>query len=205
MNFFHKIPIFFFSLLCPVKFYGKDNIPKGKAVLISNHIHALDCGFIARIYNKDIYFLSKKELFERKIVGKILKSYGAIPVDRDNPDMQSMLACLRVLKDGHKLVIFPEGTRNKSGTTVIQPIMGGAMIFAIKAKSPIVPIIISGKPKIFRKTHIIIGESFELSEFYGVKIDDEVIANLEKTVKEKMVLLQQMLFEKKKSKKDKNK
>ena len=102
MNFFHKIPLAVFRLLYPARFYGKENIPKGRAVIISNHLHALDCGFIARIYNKDIYFLAKNELFKNKFIAKIIKSYGAVPVDRKNPDMQSMLTCMRILKDGHK-------------------------------------------------------------------------------------------------------
>ena len=108
---------------------------------------------------------------------------------------------MRVLKDGHKLVVFPEGTRNKTGTTDIQPIMGGAMIFAIKAKSPIVPIIISGKPKIFRRTYVMVGKPFELSEFYDKKLTDEVLGELEVVVRGKMIAIQQELFSIIKSKK----
>ena len=203
MNFFHKIPVFLFGLLYPYKIYGKKNVPEGKAVLVSNHFHVVDCGYIAKIYSKDVYFLAKKELFKNKFFGKIIKSYGAIPVDRENPDMQTMLTSLRVLKDGHKLVIFAEGTRNKSGTNEIQPLKGGAMVFAVKAKSPIVPIVISRKPKIFRKTHIMVGEPFELDEYYGAKINEETLVELETFVHGKMKELQKTLFEtinKKKSK-----
>jgi 1-acyl-sn-glycerol-3-phosphate acyltransferase len=164
-------------------------------VLVSNHFHVVDCGYIAKIYNKDVYFLAKKELFKNKLFGKILKSYGAIPVDRENPDMQTMLTSLRVLKDGHKLVVFAEGTRNKSGTNEIQPLKGGAMVFAVKSKSPIVPIVISRKPKIFRKTHIIVGEPFELEQYYGAKMTEETVNELESVVYGKMVELQSSLFQ----------
>ena len=205
MNFFHKIPLAVFRLLYPAKFYGKENIPQGKVVIIANHFHAVDCGFIARVYNKDIYFLAKKELFENKFFGKIIKSFGAIPVDRKNPDMQSMLTCMRILKDEHKLVVFPEGTRNKTGTTELQPIMGGAMIFAVKAKSPIVPIIINNKPRIFRKTFVMIGKPFELDEFYGKKLTEETISELEVFVTAKMKELQQELFATIKKRKEKSK
>jgi len=206
MNFFHKIPVYLFGILFPYKIYGKENVPDGKAVLVSNHFHVVDCGYIAKIYSKDVYFLAKKELFKNKFFGKILKSYGAISVDRENPDMQTMLTSLRVLKEGHKLVVFAEGTRNKSGTNELQPLKGGAMVFAVKAKSPIVPIIISRKPKIFRKTHIIVGKPFELDEYYGTKINEETVNKLESCVYEKMVELQKELFDKiNKKKKDKTK
>ena len=65
MNFFQKIPIFFFSLLYPIKVYGKENIPQGGAVLVCNHFRAIDCGFIARICDKDIKYLAKKEIFKK--------------------------------------------------------------------------------------------------------------------------------------------
>lgn len=195
MNFFHRIPIFFFNILCPLRIYGKENIPDGKAVIVSNHFHACDCGFVAELYPKDIYFLAKKEIFKNKLVSAIVKSYGGIPIDRDNPDMASLINAIRVLKDGHKLVLFPEGTRNKTGTTELQPIKGGAMVLAVKAKSKIVPVMMDKKLKIFRRTNIIVGKPFELDEFYGVKLTDEKISEMEKIVYEKMVEQQRILFE----------
>ena len=201
MNFFHKIPIFFFSLLYPLKVYGKENIPDGGCVMVSNHFRAIDCGFIARVYNKDIKFLAKEELFKNKLIAKIIKSYGAIPIDRENPDMKSLLQAIKTIKNGHKLFLFPEGTRNRTGTTKLQEIKGGAAVFAVKAKCPIVPIIIDKKAKIFRKTHLIIGKSFELSEFYDKKFSDEDINLMGKIIKEKMIAEQDKLFEIIKSKK----
>jgi len=104
MNFFQKIPIFFFSMLYPMKVYGKENIPEGGAVLVSNHFRAIDCGFIARICDKDIKYLAKKEIFKNKLISKIVKSYGAIPIDRDNPDMKSLLEAIKEIKKGNKSI-----------------------------------------------------------------------------------------------------
>ena len=67
MNFLHKIPIFFWSIFYPIKIYGKENIPSGGAILVCNHFRAMDCGFVARAYDKDIKFLAKKEIFKNKI------------------------------------------------------------------------------------------------------------------------------------------
>ena len=173
--------------------------------MVCNHFRAIDCGFIARVYNKDIKFLAKEELFKNKLIAKIIKSYGAIPIDRENPDMKSLLQAIKTIKSGHKLFLFPEGTRNKTGTTELQEIKGGAAVFAVKAKCPIVPIIIDKKAKIFRKTHLIIGKPFELSEFYDKKFSDEDINLMGKIIKEKMIAEQDKLFEIIKNKKQKNK
>ena len=206
MNFLHKIPIFFFSLVYPCKIYGRENIPKKgePAVLVCNHFRAIDCGFIARAYGKDLKILAKKELFKNKFFSKILISYGAIPVDRDKPDLKSMLASSKALKEGHKLAIFPEGTRNTVNDE-LQELKGGSAFFAVKAKCPIVPMMLSGKAKPFRKTHLIIGKPFELTEYYDTKITPELTVKMDGVVRDKMLEQQTILKELlEKKKKDKN-
>lgn len=193
MNFLHKIPIFFFSLLYPIKVYGKENIPKGGAVIACNHFRAIDCGFIARIFKGDTKYLAKQELFSNKLFAKIIKSYGAIPIDRDNPDMKSLLQAMKEIKSGNKLCIFPEGKRNTSGTNELQEIKSGAVVFSVKSKSPIIPVMIFSKSKILRKTHIIIGKPFEFSEYYGKKLTEEDIDAMAKILVEKMIEQQDVL------------
>ncbi len=187
MKFLLRIPIFFFSLFYPMKVYGKENIPEGGAVLVSNHFRAIDCGFIKRIYYKNIKFLAKKEVFKNKLIGKIAKAYGGIPIDRENPDMKSLLEAIKEIKKGHKLCIFPEGTRNISGTNELQEIKGGSAVFSVKAKCPIVPIMILNKSKIFRRTKIIIGKPFELTEYYGKKLTEKEISEMDNIIREKMI------------------
>ena len=193
MNFFQKIPVFFFSLLYPIKVYGKENIPQGGAVIVCNHFRAIDCGFIARICDKDIKYLAKKELFKNKLLSKIIKSYGAIPIDRENPEMKSLLEAIKEIKKGNKLCIFPEGKRNVTGTSDLQEIKGGSVVFSVKAKCPIVPIMMLKKAKMFSRTKIIIGKPFELSEYYGKKLSEEDINALGQIVREKMIEQQNFL------------
>ena len=64
MNFIQKIPVYVFSLLYPIKVYGKENIPQGGAVFSCNHFRAIDCGFIALISSKKTKYLAKKEIFK---------------------------------------------------------------------------------------------------------------------------------------------
>ena len=208
MNRLYRIPLFLLNRLYPSKTHNKENFPQGKAVIVSNHLHAIDCVYIAKIYNRDIYFLAKQELFKKKFISKLLKSLGGVPIDRDNPDMRTLMSAIKMLKEGHKLVIFPEGTRNKTGTTELQPIKGGAMVFAVKSKSPIVPIMVDRKARLFRRSHVIVGEPFELSEFYDRKLTDQDMEAMNEIVAEKMreqqELLNKILQEKKKGKKNEN-
>lgn len=203
MNFIKRIPVFFFSLLYPLKVYGKENVPEGGAVFVCNHFRAIDPGYIVRAYKGDVKFLAKKELFKNKLFTKILNAYGAIPIDRDKPDMKSILVAIKTIKEGKKLCIFPEGTRNKSGTNELQEIKGGAVVFAIKAKCPIVPIMFLKKGKIFRRARLIIGKPFFLDDFYGKKLDEEEVEKLDKFVREKMIE-QQIILTKKVTKKNDN-
>ena len=188
MTLFEKICLNTFLLFHPYKFYGKENIPEGACVIVCNHFQWSDCGFIAKAYPKDIYFLAKKEIFKNKILAKIVKSFGGIPIDRENPELKSMLESLRVLKNGHKLTIFPEGTRNITGTNELQPTKTGSAIFAVKAKCPIVPMMFYKKSKIFKRTHLIIGKPFELSEFYDKRdFTKEELDAMNEKMREKMI------------------
>ena len=195
MNNFHRFLLGIANVIFPSKIYNKENIPEGSAVIICNHFSIADVVYIAKIYNKDIGFLGKEEVFKKKLVGKLLKSCGGIPINRDNPDIKSMLSAIKLLKNGHKLAIFPEGTRNKLGYGRPLPIKGGSAVFAVKAKCPIVPIMMMKKAKIFRKNHIFIGEPFELSQFYGVKITDKEIEEMDNITMSKMIETQDKLID----------
>ena len=187
MKCFQKFLLNLSKVVYPSAVYGKENIPEGGALIVSNHLSDLDSVYIRRLFKGDgVYFLAKTELFKNKLYGKLLASYGAIPVDRDNPDIKTLLSAVNVLRRNDKLVIFPEGTRNRTGKTWLLPFKGGSFVLAAKSKKPIVPVVILKKAKIFGKTPIIIGEPFELSDFYGKKLTDEDIAAMAKIVANKL-------------------
>ncbi len=181
--------------LYPCKFYGKDNLPEGGAVIVSNHFSAFEAFQYLNISKRRPFFLAKKEICNSKFKNWLFTSYGAIPIDRNKPDMKAMLNAMRVLKEGEKLVIFPEGTRNKSGTNDLQEIKGGACVFAVRTKTPIVPAMLLKKPTFLRKTKIIIGKPFELDQFYNKKLTDEDIVEMDKIVRDKMIAEHEKLKE----------
>ena len=195
MNFFQKTLVKIASVFYPIKFHGVENVCDSNTLICCNHLSMIDVLYLARIFDKDTNFLAKKEVVENKIFGRFLRNFGAIPIDRENVDIRSILTIVKVLKNGKNLVIFPEGTRNKTGGTELLPFKGGSMVFAVKTKKPILPIIIYKKARIFRKNHLIIGKPFYLEEFYGKELDDQTIFYMEESVRNKMVELQAQLQE----------
>ena len=188
--FFHICRFLFWlplSILYPTKIVGRKNLPKGRAILTANHTSALDIVLILAHTFEKKYTLAKKELFKNKLVGAILRSYGGISIDRGNNDIGAIKKALKVLKNNKKLIIFPEGTRNKNeDTSELMEVKLGTAMIAIKSKSPIVPVWISRRPKLFRMTKVIIGEPFELSEFYDQRLNNEILEKATETVAEKI-------------------
>lgn len=184
----------FFQILCtlpirlffPTKFIGKKNLPKGACIISSNHTSNLDAPLLAVHTWEKKYYLAKKELFNTKIKNWFISGIGGIKIDRQSNDVGAIKNCLRVLKDGKKLVIFPEGTRNNNENMEMGEVKHGVAMFATKAKVPIVPMFIMKKPKIFRRNKVFIGQPFELDSFYGRKLSSEDINQASEIVAQKM-------------------
>ena len=163
-------------LLYPTLFLGKKNIPKGAAILVSNHLSNTDPAILAISTLRSSKVLGKKELFKNKFFGFVLKSIGIIPVDRSKTDLTAIKLSLKYLKRGKLLTIFPEGTRNRTESD-LSALKSGSCMLAIKAKCPIVPVWIQKKPRLFHLNRIRFGKAFTLEQFYDKKLDKE---NLDK-------------------------
>lgn len=178
------IPI---SIFHPTKIYGKKNIPKGRAILSCNHRSNWDIVLYYLNTNKRLKILAKKELFKNKPFGWLLKCFGGVPIEREANDINAIKECMRILKKEQKLCIFPEGTRLKDDSQILGEIKGGISLLSIKTKTPIVPIWIESRPKNFHKSVYHIGKPFELSQFYGCKLDEKTLTEADKIVRDKML------------------
>ena len=185
----------------PTKFIGKENIPKGPCIIASNHTSNLDAVLLAVHTWEKKFYLAKKELFKNKLFGSFLKTVGAIEIDRQSTDVGAIKNCMRVLKNGKKLVIFPEGTRNHNDDMQLGQVKHGVSMFAIKAKVPIVPMFIAKQPRFWRKNKVVIGQPFLLEEFYGKKLDNETLTQASDIVTAKMNELRESQLNEKKKKK----
>ncbi len=192
--FYHFIQSLIFlpmKLIYPSKVYDKKNLPKGRAVLTPNHTSNIDSLLLVTDMWEKKYFLAKEELFKPKIKGQVLKTMGAIKIARNNADLGAIKKSLEVLKKGKKLIIFPEGTRSKSDEMELRGVKNGAAMIAIKSKSPVVPVWFCSRPHAFKKTRIVIGKPFELSQFYSQRLNEQVLDSASKIISEKIENLKQ--------------
>lgn len=126
------------------------NIPSsGPAILAGNHKKAVDPALVVISTKRMVRFLAKKELHQGWTRG-FFKTMGTIPVDRSKKDVNATDFAIKSLQNGDLISIFPEGTRNKT-KEVLLPFKFGAVSFAKKTNSPIIPFAITGEYKVFRK------------------------------------------------------
>jgi len=176
-------------------FQGVENLPReGGAVLCMNHIGYLDfavVGTAALPTKRLIRFMAKKEIFNHKIAGPLMRGMKHISVDRESGS-SSFVAALRALRAGELVGIFPEGTTSRSFE--VEDLKSGAVRLSMGAGVPIIPVAIWGTQRIFTKKrkpdfkrrkhpiHVVFGEPY-----FVPKGSDVEAAEIE--LKEKMVKL----------------
>lgn len=166
------------AFLWPTKLIGIENAKavEGKnAIFACNHFSKVDTFLPCfALFKREAHILAKSELFESRLSGWFLHKMGAIPVRRGEADIDCVKCVLKVLKSGKQLMIFPEGTRNKQGTQDMAEFKSGTARFAVKTKSPIVPMIYYASPKVFKRNYLYIGKPFTLDEFYADRSHDSL-------------------------------
>ncbi|WLR46733.1 lysophospholipid acyltransferase family protein [Halobacillus litoralis] len=159
-----------------IKIVGKKNIPaEGPVIICSNHISNLDPPVVGITSSRNIYFLAKEELFKNPVIGGILKKVHAFPIKRGMRDRNALRKGLDVLKEGHALGLFPEGTRQKNGE--IGKGLAGAGFFALRSEAAIVPCAIIGPYKKFKKLKVVYGEPIDMSEYREQKASAQVVTD----------------------------
>lgn len=131
---------------------GAENVPTtGGAVLVSNHISYLDfifAGFAARPSRRLVRFMAKKEVFDHRISGPLMRGMHHIPVDRAE-GAGAYIAALKALKAGEVVGVFAEATISRSFT--VKDIKNGAVRMAAATNVPLVPISLWGTQRLWTK------------------------------------------------------
>lgn len=153
-------------------------------VVIMNHQHALDAATAGKIWphlNNRVRVVVKKELGEMGPLSKGLANAGAIFVDRASSEKGRATmneAGREAVAEGHSIIIFPEGTRNVTGTQDILPFKKGAFHVAVDAGMPILPVVISKydfmdtKAKVFKPSGKITVRLLEPIQTKGLTKED---------------------------------
>ncbi len=160
------IPVF--RLFFRVRITGKENVPEGATVVCANHTSMLDPFFAVMLFEKaDLpVFMGKIELFRVPVIGTLLRKIEAIPVDRGSTSMSTLRDAINHLKNGRKIVIFPEGTR-VSGEADVAGAKTGAAMIACRAGASMLPVFISGKKRLFGRVDVIVGTPVRTDSFEG--------------------------------------
>lgn len=143
----HDVWIRSWSLLTGIRFrvVGKERVDPGQAyVFVANHSNMLDIPLAGSRIHHPWKSLVKRELLRVPAVGWIIGNI-AIPVDRSSKRsrQQSLLLMVQELRRGISVLVFPEGTRNRTPQP-LKTFYSGAFVVAIKAQKPILPIVITG-------------------------------------------------------------
>lgn len=124
-----------------VRVHGGDLVPAtGPVIFAANHSGVADGPLLGIFAPRPVHALTKSEMFEGKL-GRFLLSSGQIPLDRFHTDPAAVKVCLRVLRDGASVGIFPEGTR---GGGELDRFHRGAAYFGLVSGAPVVPVIMFG-------------------------------------------------------------
>ena len=178
------LPIHIFA---PFKIYGKKNIKRKQNYIIAcNHLGYFDPLLLDFVFRSRNRYLAKQELFEKRSsrfwLGRV---FGGIAIDRSKGLTPSQIKTVNnVLSTKQNLGIFVDGTRKEF--EMDNDIKGGACYFAIRNKKPIIPCYIVKKHKFFRKNHILVGAPIYFEEYYDQKINKDVLAAADETLKAKI-------------------
>jgi 1-acyl-sn-glycerol-3-phosphate acyltransferase len=137
----------FFHLYFRLSRIGREHIPQeGPVIFACNHRSFLDPFVIGVMVRRPIYFVAKKELFRQRLLGWVLNSLGAFPIDRGAGDVGAMETARQILERGDCVLIFPEGTRTRPGG-LGSPKRGVGRL-ALETGAPVVPIAVIGTEKV---------------------------------------------------------
>ena len=166
---------------------GAENIPlNGPVLLAPIHRSNVDFSISLFVSPRKVFFMAKDGIFRSRLFGALLIRLGAFPVHRSSTDRESMRLAEEVLRRGHALVLFPEGTRKEGA--VVEPLHDGAMFIAARSGAKVVPIGIAGSERVmppgskfphFAKVHVVVGTPIDPPVSTGRVSRSEISAKTE--------------------------
>ena len=154
-----------------IRVIGRENLPKeGGFVLAPNHISAIDPVFvvIARFWGKRLLIMAKEEILQvNPVFTWMFRHVGVVGIERGRGDVNVVDELIGNVQKGQGLLIFPEGTRSKTGQ--VGKVKSGAFVIASAAGVPMVPCRIiyePGRMKVFCRVRVCFGAPIPAEELY---------------------------------------
>jgi len=130
--------------------YNPERVPlEGPVILASNHASFLDPPLVGAGIKRPINYLARESLFRFPVVGWVLRKWNSVPVDREGGGAKGLKAILDRLLEGGAIILFPEGTRTRTGE--LQPARSGIGLTVIKSSAPVVPVRVFGTYQAFNR------------------------------------------------------
>jgi 1-acyl-sn-glycerol-3-phosphate acyltransferase len=143
--------------------YGKERVPQfGGAVVALNHFSWLDPAAFGSASPRTLHYMAKTEAHQVTGLGQLIRAFGTFSVRRGESDREAVRMMRQVVRDGHLLGLFVEGTRQRSG--VPGKVQAGAAMVAIQESVPVVPGAIFGTHEwsLFQPITVVWGEPMRL-------------------------------------------
>lgn len=132
----------------------------GGAVIVSNHVAMLDpLAVITTFLYRRVFFFASEIVMGRGISSALMRGMGCIKIDRTIADVEAMRTGTEIVKGGHLLAIFAQGQIQRSGN--FETFKAGAVLLAVKAGVPIIPVYLSQREHWWQRKVVVIGDSFD--------------------------------------------
>lgn len=170
----------YFTALFRMEVRGRANIPRrGRILIAANHISAYDPPLVGCLIPRVVYFMAKKELFRIPLLGPLIRFYNAIPTDRTGTSLSTVRRVEALLAAEQAVLVFPEGTRMRSGR--LGTPKAGVGMLAVRNHADIVPVHLDGlyRKRGFRlrrpRVQVVFGEPLRVAAFLGNGAADKEI------------------------------
>lgn len=154
---------------------------RGGAILAANHTSFADPFLVGvSVWYRRLFFLAAETVMTGKLRTWMLKGVGAIRIDRHSADIEAIRKCVAVLKKGHLLSVFPQGGISREEH--INSLKSGAVLIAMQAGVPVIPLYICPKKHWYSRRVVVIGDAIDPKNYIKNKFpstkDIEQISNV---------------------------
>lgn len=142
---------------------------RGGAIIAANHNGFLDpVVLFVTFWYRRFFFLAGELVMDGSLKSKLMAGCGAIRIDRNIADMEAIRRCVGIMKEGHVLGVFPQGQITR--TQEVSTLKHGAVLMALQAGVPIIPMYIKPRSKWYKAREVVIGDPIHPSELCTKKI-----------------------------------
>lgn len=162
----------FFKIVYRHTIYGAGDFYPGAAILAANHVSFYDPPLLSISSPYEVHFLARKTLFDWPLFGKLIRRLNAHPVSGKAQDIAVFKTIVQLMREGKKVIIFPEGTRSSDGN--LQTIKPGISLIIGRTGAAVIPAYLHGTfsvwprkrklPKLFGKTACVFGKPLHFSK-----------------------------------------